>query len=285
MQKTSRLKLNPPLGAMPALQYAPPSHLAVDRSYQRSLEASASQSLIRKIAQYWNWDLCQPLVVSRREGGSLFVIDGQHRLEAARLRGDIQQLPCVIVSYADVADEAASFVNLNQQRRALSKLDLFKAALASEDKEAREIVDAMTDAGLSIAPHSNHLFWKPGMVSNIGGIERAWRQLGGGRCRCGISHAGARLRRSGAAIRRHNLPWHCRDCCNRVERVLADAMPRLARRCFCRHDGRMARRRNARRVAPQDRGRACRQPEFEACQRRGAAFHNRMAGLYRSGDG
>jgi hypothetical protein len=52
----------------------------------------ASQALIRQIARHWDWDLCLPLVVSRRADGSLYVIDGQHRLAAARIRGDIDHL-------------------------------------------------------------------------------------------------------------------------------------------------------------------------------------------------
>lgn len=175
---TSRLKVNPPLGRMPVLQFIPPAELKIDETYQRSLEASTSQSLIRKIAQFWNWDLCQPLVVARREGGKLFVIDGQHRLAASVMRRDIAQLPCVVLEYANAADEAASFVHLNQQRRPLTKLDLFKAAIASEDPEAVAIVAAIKAAGLSVAPHSNYTAWKPGMVSNIGGIESAWRTRG-----------------------------------------------------------------------------------------------------------
>lgn len=178
---TSRLKCNPPLGRMPVLQFVTPAELEVDPAYQRSIETGPSQTLIRKIAQFWNWDLCQPLVVSRRSsesGDRFFVIDGQHRLEAARLRTDIAQLPCVVGQFGSVEDEAASFVHLNQQRRPLSKLDLFKAALASDDPDAMAIVAAMTEAGLSLAPHGNFTSWKPGMVSNVAGIEKAWRTLG-----------------------------------------------------------------------------------------------------------
>ena len=175
---TTRLKVNPPLGNLPALQWALVTQLQVDADYQRSVESGPSQTLIRKIAQHWNWDLCQPLVVSRRETGELFVIDGQHRWQAARMRGDINQLPCVVVDYASASDEAASFVHLNQQRRPLSKLDVFKAAVASEDPEACAVADAMEAAGLTIAAHSNHTAWKPGMVSNIGGIEASWRKHG-----------------------------------------------------------------------------------------------------------
>ena len=176
---TDRLKINPPLGMMPALQYLPPDMLRIDSSYQRTLDTEASMALVRAIAQHWNWDLCQPLVVARRVDGALFVIDGQHRLAAARMRGDIAQLPAVVVQYASAADEAASFVHLNQQRRPLTKIDLFKAAVASGDSEAQQIVAALAEAGLTIAPHSNPTAWKPGMVSNIGGIEQCWRMRGG----------------------------------------------------------------------------------------------------------
>jgi hypothetical protein len=177
---TSRLKVNPPLGRMPTLQFCRPAELRIDPSYQRDITNGPSQTLIRKIATYWNWDLCQPLVVARRTDLTerLFVIDGQHRLEAARLRGDIDQLPCVIVNFAQVADEAASFVHLNQQRRPLSKLDVFKAAVASGDAEATAITEALSDAGLSIARTTNSSMWKPGQLVNIGGIEHAWRRRG-----------------------------------------------------------------------------------------------------------
>ncbi len=184
---TDRLKCNAPLGLMPVLQFALPGQLKIDPDYQRSIDNSASQSLIRKIAQHWDWGLCLPLVVSRRpETGEMFVIDGQHRLAAARMRGDIHQLPCVVLEIRDKADEAASFVHLNQQRRPLGKLDIFKAAVASGDGEASAIVRALADAGLSVAPHQNYISWKPGMVSNIGGIEAAWRRHGAARTRAAL---------------------------------------------------------------------------------------------------
>jgi hypothetical protein len=87
-------------------------------------------------------------------------------------------MPAVVLAYPTIADEAANFVHINQQRRPLSKLDLFKAAVASGDSEATQIVDAVAQAGLSIAPHGNFIAWKPGMISNVGGVEASWRQHG-----------------------------------------------------------------------------------------------------------
>jgi ParB-like chromosome segregation protein Spo0J len=52
------------------------------------------------------------------------VVDGQHRLAAATLRGDIAHLPCVITSLMPtLGDEAAAFVALNQNRKPLQPLD------------------------------------------------------------------------------------------------------------------------------------------------------------------
>jgi hypothetical protein len=175
---TSRLKVNPPVGTMPVLQYCTPDQLLIDEGYQRTLLTGPSQTLIRRIAQFWDWGLCQPLMVARRQDGELYVVDGQHRLEAARLRGDIFQLPCVVAAYASAADEAASFVALNQQRRPLSALDLFKAALAAGDTEAVAVRQAITDAGLILSNHMNTVLMKPGAVCNIGGILRCYRRNG-----------------------------------------------------------------------------------------------------------
>lgn len=172
-----KLTVNPPLGRLPVLQYLAPGELLIDADYQRGVESGSSQALIRRIAQRWNWDLCLPLVIARR-GVGLFVIDGQHRLVAAKMRGDIAQLPCVVVDYASAADEAASFVQLNQQRVALREPQVFRAAIASGDSEACAIVAAIESAGLRIAPHDNYTSWKFGMVANIGGIQSSWRKHG-----------------------------------------------------------------------------------------------------------
>jgi hypothetical protein len=67
---------------------------------------------------------------------------------------------------------------LNQQRKPLSKLDLFKAALAAGDDSAHEIGVVLEKCGLRVAAHTNHTAWKPGDVSNIGGIQAVWKHHG-----------------------------------------------------------------------------------------------------------
>lgn len=165
-------------GQRPSLEFRPIGDLMIDATYQRSIDTGASQSLIRRIARDWDWGLCQPLNVAKREDGSLYVIDGQHRLAAARVRGDIYDLPCVVISSTSPHDEAAAFVAINRQRQALSKLDLFKAALAAGDSDATVIHGALVNAGLSVATTSNYDTWKPGQVGAVGGMEHCLRLHG-----------------------------------------------------------------------------------------------------------
>lgn len=174
----------PPTGQLPVLQYLTPSQLSVDPTYQRKLDGTTSQKLIREIAQNWDWSLCLPLVVARRDsdspqGGGLFVVDGQHRHAAAALRGDIQVLPCVILEGSAVEVEARLFVRLNKQRRPISKLDEFRAAIAAGDAQACEIEDALARAGLRLAANTNPDSWKPGEIANVGGLAQAWKMHGG----------------------------------------------------------------------------------------------------------
>jgi hypothetical protein len=169
---TNKMKPRAIVGSLPVLQYCAPEQLLIDDGYQRSLDTERGQALVRKIAIAWDWGLCQPLFVARRADGGLYVVDGQHRLAAAVLRGDIAQLPCVVTHFAGAAHEAAAFVTLNQQRRPLNALELFKAALAAGDADAQAIQQCVEAAGLALAAHTNNQAMKAGQVANIGGLQR-----------------------------------------------------------------------------------------------------------------
>jgi hypothetical protein len=175
---TVRPKCNAVKGELPVLQYCALEQLSIDESYQRSLEAASSITLVRRIATFWDWGLCQPLYVARRDDGKLYVVDGQHRLSAAKLRGDIWQLPCVVRAFASAEEEAAAFVALNQERRPLNKLQIFKASLAAGDFESAQIVLALEDVGLSVAGSTNLETAPPGAVSNVAGLLNCYRAHG-----------------------------------------------------------------------------------------------------------
>jgi hypothetical protein len=160
-----RIRAYPPvLGTPPSIEWIAVSDLMVDGEYQRSIEGDSSRRLIASIAAHWDWRLCMPLAVSRRDDGR-YVIDGQHRLAAAKMRADIPHLPCCIASYDGPADEAAMFVAANRARRAINRLDDFHAALVAGDEDALEINRVVQAAGLQVSRQTGSQAWLPGEVA------------------------------------------------------------------------------------------------------------------------
>jgi len=171
------LKLKPMIGSPPAPQFIAVETLLVDDTYQRSIEGGSSQKLIVKIAENWDWRLCLPLLVSRRDG-RLYVIDGQHRLEAARLRGDIPHMPVVVFDFDDPKAEAELFVQANRIRRQMSKLDDHHAAVVAGDPKAMAVNEVVTSAGLTVGRIQAWQYWKPGEVVFVTAIQRALHSQG-----------------------------------------------------------------------------------------------------------
>ena len=77
------------------------SVLKVDHEYQRN----ASERKVLALANSWSWVACGAIVVGQRDS-TYWVIDGQHRVLAARRRADIEMLPCLIFQSDGVASEA-----------------------------------------------------------------------------------------------------------------------------------------------------------------------------------
>ncbi len=168
------LRFKPMIGEPAVLHNAMLAPLLVDETYQRSVEGGVSQKQIIDMAVNWDWRLCMPLLISRR-AGKLYVIDGQHRLEAARLRGDIVYLPAVIFEFEDQRGEAELFLNANRKRRQVSKLDDFHAAVAAGDAKATAIRDVVIAAGLVVGRNTAWQMLKAGEVIFVGAIAKAMR--------------------------------------------------------------------------------------------------------------
>jgi len=167
----------PPIGDPPAIQFVGVDRMAADPAYQRPINTRASVSLINAIARDWDWRLCAPLLVAARDDG-LFVIDGQHRLAAARLRGDIPHLPAVVVRFASVAEEAMVFVRANRRRKSMSVYDDHRAAVAAGDERAVLVDRLIREAGLTPANKALGQGMAPGEIGCITVINTAIRKYG-----------------------------------------------------------------------------------------------------------
>jgi len=173
-----KMAYRPPNGTRPSIEWVHVGALSFDPSYQRSVDNEASRRLINGIAANFDWRLCTPLVVARRSVGQFVVIDGQHRTMAARLRGDIDQLPCCLFSYADPQEEARMFIAANRSRKPMNRLDDFHAALAAADEDAIEIQTLVHDAGLRITRNTASNSWRPREIAFTASIASSLRKHG-----------------------------------------------------------------------------------------------------------
>jgi hypothetical protein len=111
---------------------------------------------VRRIARSWNPRLLQPLTVVHAVGvegepEQWVLIDGDHRKGAAEER-EIAKLWCQIIEGPIPRRERARiFHDLQQQRRALSTRDRYRALLAAEDPETVGIQSILDHYGLRVS--------------------------------------------------------------------------------------------------------------------------------------
>jgi len=176
--KPAGRKFAAPKGNPPSIEMRNPGELRIDDSYQRSIDTGPSRALINRIASDWDWRMCLPLVVSKRDDGYFYVIDGQHRLAASKLRTDIPFLPCCVFVFESVAEEAKMFVAMNRARRAVNRLDDFHAAQASGNEDALAIKGLIEAVGFTVSRKTGSGAWAPGEVAFTSAIGKARRRYG-----------------------------------------------------------------------------------------------------------
>jgi hypothetical protein len=124
--------------------------LIVDRVYQREPNVRT----IAKMAAHWRPELAGVLEVSRRADGHYVVLDGQHRLLAARAAG-VEHVRCLVHEHLTPKQEAAMFVDLNTQRTRPKSSAIFNGNLAAGDPVALAIEAAVITSGAQVARPSN----------------------------------------------------------------------------------------------------------------------------------
>lgn len=125
-------------GPKPDLYWLPVDRLDVDPAYQRTLDTKASQKLIHKIADGFRWISFQAILATPVGKGRWLIIDGQHRVAAARLRL-IPHVPSVVVAEASQQEQAAAFVGANKDRVPVSAQAIYYARLAAGDPDALRV--------------------------------------------------------------------------------------------------------------------------------------------------
>lgn len=107
----------------------PLTMLRIDHdTYQRPLHKTCNQ-----IIENWDDDKCDPITVNYRSDGYFYVIDGQHRTEAARKLG-IDFLVCNVFVGLSIVQEAEIFAGQFDGKTKLSPIDSFKANIVRGEK-------------------------------------------------------------------------------------------------------------------------------------------------------
>lgn len=122
--------------------------LHVDHSYQRG----TSHAKVLTIVKNWSWIACGCIIVARR-GGTYYVIDGQHRVMAAKKRVDIENLPCLVFDTSEVAQEANGFLVTQTARKPVSAVEKFNAMLVIGNEEALLVDELIKSSGRQIHAH------------------------------------------------------------------------------------------------------------------------------------
>ena len=119
--------------------------LHTDYSYQRPLQLA----WLKHIKDKFDSSQVRELVLSERQDGSLWVLDGNHTATAAKERyGDDVELRAKIYSGLTVEEEAKLFEQLNSNSKKVEFNDKLRARVAQQDAEALDYVDALESSGI-----------------------------------------------------------------------------------------------------------------------------------------
>lgn len=135
-------------GQKPELAWLPVVKLTVEPRYQRDTGSRRSQNLIAKIVGGFRWPRFGA-ILAVKAGRGWHVIDGQHRVEAARQLG-IDRVPAIELPHGTVAEAAADFVAINRDRVVVTPLHIHHAMLAAGEETARAVDRACRAAGVIV---------------------------------------------------------------------------------------------------------------------------------------
>lgn len=120
-----------------------PLHLLNIPTYQRQLNSS-----VAKIAAAWNDKKCGAITVSFRDG-KFYVIDGQHRVAAAKIAG-CTNIFSMILTGMSREDEIGMFVNQNQNCKIVSAYDKIYAQSDGNIAPGAELVAMCKEANIKL---------------------------------------------------------------------------------------------------------------------------------------
>ncbi len=139
------------LGKKPQFKWLRIELLQVDGRYQREIKQDGV-TLINRIVRDFKWARFGALLVAGPDRiGDYAVIDGQHRLEAARRHPQISEVPCLVVDAGDVPSQARTFKGVNKDRRGVTRINVFWADVAAGEESAVRVRAVCEECGCFVS--------------------------------------------------------------------------------------------------------------------------------------
>lgn len=104
--------------------------------------------IAKKWSKKFSMKLVNAIIVSNRDGVN-YIVDGQHRSAAARIKG-IRTLPAVVHYGLSYEEEAELFVELNKERRGLLVSEVFRGEVEAGNPRAIDLKSAIHAADYEI---------------------------------------------------------------------------------------------------------------------------------------
>jgi len=139
--------------------------------YQRSVKTQK----IKEMNEKFDANLLGTITVSRRDG-LLYVIDGQHRVALARIKG-LKALMALVYEGLTYEEEAEYFNKLNGangEKTRLTTGDIFHANVEAKDEGAVEIKNMIEKVGFKIAKANGK-----NIITAVGEVQKIYNKFGG----------------------------------------------------------------------------------------------------------
>lgn len=147
-----------------------PNDLKIDMSYQRQVSPDRVNSIVRS----FNKNAIGVITLSIRENGDLYIIDGQHRVEALKSLGlGEDDVNAIVFFDLSVEQEAELFYIMNDGRTKPKKFDLHKASSASGNSVAQDIDDVLAAYNLKVGDRPGD-----GIVRAVGTLHKVYSKIG-----------------------------------------------------------------------------------------------------------
>lgn len=156
----------------PKYEQVPTERLFIDTRYQRP----EVNRLVTVIAENFQPEVFGALLISWRKEKQLAVMDGQQRMNAARLIG-IETLPCLISRGLSVAQEARIFVHQNRDRLRVRPVHRFRGEVVGELPRAIAINRIAHTHGIELVDWSG-MNAPPEVMAAIVALERVYDSFG-----------------------------------------------------------------------------------------------------------